>query len=49
METTPCDIHEYDSDEYNFCIKDIVYEQAQDEWNKAKKEFQAASPAIFIR
>ena len=32
METTPCDIHEYDSDEYNFCIKDIVYEQAQDEW-----------------
>lgn len=32
METTPCDIHEYDSKEYNNCIKDIVYEAAQDEW-----------------
>jgi len=32
MQPTPCDIHEYDSDDYNSCIKDIVYEQAQDEW-----------------
>lgn len=32
MEPTPCDVHEYDSDEYNSCVKDIVYEQAQDEW-----------------
>ena len=32
MEPTPCDIHLYDSDEYNDCIKNIVYEAAQDEW-----------------
>lgn len=32
MKSTPCDIHEYNSDEYNDCIKDIVYEAAQDEW-----------------
>ena len=32
MEPTPCDIHEYNSDQYNNCIKDIVYEAAQDEW-----------------
>lgn len=32
METTPCDKFEYNSNEYDECIKDIVYEQAQDEW-----------------
>jgi len=32
MQPTPCDIHEYNSDDYKSCIKDIVYKQAQDEW-----------------
>lgn len=32
MKSTPCDIHEYNSDEYKKCIKDIVYESVQDEW-----------------
>ena len=32
MESTPCDKFDYSSDDYNSCIKDIVYEQAQDEW-----------------
>ena len=32
MEPTPCDKFGYNSDDYNSCIKDIVYEQAQDEW-----------------
>ena len=32
MQPTPCDKFDYNSDEYNLCVKDIVYEQAQDEW-----------------
>ena len=32
MKSTPCDKFDYSSDDYNSCIKDIVYEQAQDEW-----------------
>jgi len=32
MQSTPCDIHTYNSEKYNLCVKDIVYEQAQDEW-----------------
>jgi len=32
MQPTACDIYEYNSSEYKDCIKDIVYEAAQDEW-----------------
>lgn len=32
MTINPCDIYDYNSDEYNSCVKDVVYEAAQDEW-----------------
>jgi len=32
MISNPCDRFDYNSDEYNSCVKDVVYEAAQDEW-----------------
>ena len=32
MTNNPCDIYNYNSDKYNSCVKDVVYEAAQDEW-----------------
>ena len=32
MNNNPCDIYDYNSDKYNSCAKDVVFEAAQDEW-----------------